>query len=81
MYRPDWPLVFVSDTNGSKGRSVDDSTIRGTTSAATPIAHVAMVAPVPSPLGFRQSENSPSVSLGCTRSSFAGASTIAIGGK
>jgi hypothetical protein len=63
------------------GWSVDDSTIRGITSAAIPVAHVAMAAPVPSPLGFRQSEDSPSVSFGCTRSSFEGASTIAIGGK
>ena len=75
----DWPLV--SNTNGSMGRSVDDSTIRGTTSAAIPVAHVAMAAPVPSPLGFRQGAKSPSVSFGCTRSSFARASTIAIGGK
>lgn len=79
MSFPDWPLVF--DTDGSNGRSVDDSTIKGTTSAAIPVAHVAMAAPVPSPLGFRQSENGLSVSLGCTRSSYAGSSTIATGGK
>ena len=75
----DWPLVF--DTNGSKGRSVDDSTITGTTSTAIPVAHATMAAPVTSRVGLRQSENGPSVSFGCTRSSFEGASTIAIGGK
>lgn len=79
MSFPGWPLVF--DTDGSKRRSVDDSTTEETTSAATPIPHAARAAPVPSSLGFRASENGLFVSSGCTGSSYAGASTIANDGK
>lgn len=76
---PGWHLVL--DTDGSKRRSVDDSTTKGTTSAATPVAHVARAAQVPSSLGFRESGNGLSVSSDCTGSSYAGVSTIATDGK
>jgi hypothetical protein len=79
MSFPDWPLVL--DTDGSKRRSADDSTMKGTTSATTAVAHVAMVALVSSPLEYRQCGNGLPVSSGCTESSHAEASTISTGGK